>query len=290
MHDRTVKVKTYEERKREKFRKLKEQAEGKEDEQPAKHQKVSETQYCTPNNAINNSNNDVALSIVEKFDCPDPTTHRTQLLSTVNVHYLSPHFSTELQRALGHSCMCGVVVDRLLSGESSEQRLKLLSVVQSGMSSEKLRVASLSKPLKQQTMWWAIIQCVDYGIDLFEFGWIHQLSRDGMALTFPNHPNSNPQRFTTLLSVDEHFNMKAPILQNCPCFTCQHHTLAYIHHLFRVNEMNAQILIDLHNYTHLQNFFGHMRNAIEKGDEAWELYKRQMQLLLDISDSDSEQR
>mmetsp|Transcript_44322 Transcript_44322/g.71001 ORF Transcript_44322/g.71001 Transcript_44322/m.71001 type:complete len:103 (+) Transcript_44322:1-309(+) len=45
----------------------------------------------------------------------------------------------------------------------------------------------------------------------------------------------------------------APILQGCTCYACTHHSRAYIRHLFNVHEMNAQILLQMHNsYRFLQ--------------------------------------
>lgn len=35
----------------------------------------------------------------------------------------------------------------------------------------------------------------------------------------------------------------------CPCYACERHTAGYFHHLLDVHEMNAEILLSVHNYT-----------------------------------------
>ena len=44
------------------------------------------------------------------------------------------------------------------------------------------------------------------------------------------------------------------IVPGCQCFTCRHHSRAYIHHLLQAHEMTAQVLLDAHNYHHYFDF------------------------------------
>lgn len=39
----------------------------------------------------------------------------------------------------------------------------------------------------------------------------------------------------------------APLCTHCVCFTCMRHHRAYLHHLLTVQEMNATILLAIHN-------------------------------------------
>jgi queuine tRNA-ribosyltransferase subunit QTRTD1 len=53
-----------------------------------------------------------------------------------------------------------------------------------------------------------------------------------------------------------------PLLENCACHTCAHHTRAYVHHLLQCREMTASVLLDAHNQFHFLRFFAAAREAI----------------------------
>eukprot|EP01102_Stenamoeba_stenopodia_P011829 TRINITY_DN365_c0_g3_i4.p1 TRINITY_DN365_c0_g3~~TRINITY_DN365_c0_g3_i4.p1 ORF type:complete len:132 (+),score=9.10 TRINITY_DN365_c0_g3_i4:312-707(+) len=52
------------------------------------------------------------------------------------------------------------------------------------------------------------------------------------------------------------------ILSTCLCFTCTHHTRAYLHHLLNTHEMLATILLSMHNHQHYFAFFRSVREHI----------------------------
>jgi len=45
---------------------------------------------------------------------------------------------------------------------------------------------------------------------------------------------------------DVHFSTK-PLQEGCDCYCCKNYTRAYLYHLFEVNEINANILLGIHN-------------------------------------------
>ncbi len=51
----------------------------------------------------------------------------------------------------------------------------------------------------------------------------------------------------------------------CKCYTCQHYSRAYLHHLYRVQEILAARLHTLHNLTYYQTLMQHLRSAIDRG-------------------------
>jgi queuine tRNA-ribosyltransferase len=57
----------------------------------------------------------------------------------------------------------------------------------------------------------------------------------------------------------------APLDQNCACPACQRHSRAYLHHLFRANEMLGPMLLTWHNLTYYQSLMRGMREAILAG-------------------------
>ena len=55
-----------------------------------------------------------------------------------------------------------------------------------------------------------------------------------------------------------------PIDTTCDCYTCTHHTRAYLHHLFKAEELLAYRLATIHNLRFLMNMMREMRTAIQE--------------------------
>lgn len=53
-----------------------------------------------------------------------------------------------------------------------------------------------------------------------------------------------------------------PVDKNCPCYTCQNFSRAYLHHLFKQKELLAYRLATIHNLTFFENFFKYIRDLI----------------------------
>jgi tRNA-guanine family transglycosylase len=56
-----------------------------------------------------------------------------------------------------------------------------------------------------------------------------------------------------------------PIEKNCPCYTCQHFTRAYLHHLFKVRELLGYRLATIHNIAFINGLMREIRLAIREG-------------------------
>jgi tRNA-guanine transglycosylase len=54
-----------------------------------------------------------------------------------------------------------------------------------------------------------------------------------------------------------------PIDKNCQCYTCQHFTRAYLHHLFKQRELLGYRLATIHNLYFFERLFERIRNLIE---------------------------
>jgi queuine tRNA-ribosyltransferase len=57
----------------------------------------------------------------------------------------------------------------------------------------------------------------------------------------------------------------APIDDTCDCYTCTHHTRAYVHHLFRSKEMLAATLATIHNERYIIRLIDRIRDSIVDG-------------------------
>jgi queuine tRNA-ribosyltransferase len=57
----------------------------------------------------------------------------------------------------------------------------------------------------------------------------------------------------------------APIDESCDCYTCGHHTRAYLHHLFKAKEMLASTLATIHNERYIVRLIDRIRVSIIDG-------------------------
>ena len=115
-----------------------------------------------------------------------------------------------------------------------------------------------------------IIYASALGFNSFETYFPFYLAGEGRALNFTFSSihsveqsdffsfQDNEYQEETLDLVDPiHRFSNEPLLHNCKCKTCQHHTRGYIHHLISMKELTAATLLSVHNtwiYQELQNF------------------------------------
>ena len=96
-------------------------------------------------------------------------------------------------------------------------------------------------------------QAIAWGIDVFDCVIPTRLGRHGAALVAGERWNLKNARFK------EDFT---PLDPNCPCYTCQNFTRAYLNHLVKCKEVLAYTLLSLHNTTELIRFTTRIREAI----------------------------
>ncbi len=96
-------------------------------------------------------------------------------------------------------------------------------------------------------------QAIAAGIDLFDCVIPTRFARHGTALVKGDRWNLKNAQFRRDLT---------PVDADCPCYTCQNFTRAYLCHLIHAKEMLAYTLISIHNITELIRFTTAIRNAI----------------------------
>lgn len=96
-------------------------------------------------------------------------------------------------------------------------------------------------------------QCVPIGIDTFDSSYPTRAARHGLLLT---------DEGGLKVSKAEHANHFGPIEHGCTCWTCHHFTLAYLHHLFKANELVAYTLASVHNLHFMVKLMESYRQAI----------------------------
>lgn len=98
-----------------------------------------------------------------------------------------------------------------------------------------------------------MVQAIAAGVDLFDCVIPTRLARHGSALVQGDRWNLKNARFK------EDFT---PLDRDCPCYTCQNFSRAYISHLLRAQEILGYTLLSIHNITELVRFTQRIRAAI----------------------------
>ena len=94
------------------------------------------------------------------------------------------------------------------------------------------------------------------GIDMFDCVMPTRAGRTARAFTSRGVLNMKNAR---------HAADAGPVDPDCACTACTRHSRAYLHHLFRANEMLGPMLLTQHNLTYYQSLMRGMRAAIEEG-------------------------
>jgi len=100
-----------------------------------------------------------------------------------------------------------------------------------------------------------ILEAVEAGIDLFDCVYPTRIARNAMVLTRDGPLSLRNERFRTDF---------APIDAECVCYTCRHHSRAYLRHLFKAKEIQAAVLATCHNLTFIQRLVHEIREAVER--------------------------
>lgn len=77
----------------------------------------------------------------------------------------------------------------------------------------------------------------------------------------------------SLYTLDGRINIKnakykhdfAPLMEDCDCELCQNYTRAYLHHLFRTDEITAKVLASIHNEHFIVHTVDKIRESLENG-------------------------
>ena len=101
----------------------------------------------------------------------------------------------------------------------------------------------------------SIRACVPLGFDTFDSCFPTRAGRHGTIFS------KSRGRFI-LRSNAKWSKCFEPIDPDCPCPTCQNHSIAYLHHLYKTNEPNAVVLSATHNLFYMGQLMKSIREAI----------------------------
>jgi queuine tRNA-ribosyltransferase len=150
----------------------------------------------------------------------------------------------------------GYAVGGLAVGEGQEAMFGVLDYAPDQLPVDKPRyLMGVGKPDD-------IVGAVKRGIDMMDCVLPSRSGRTGQAFTRHGVVNIKNAR---------HQDDPRPLDDGCTCPACRGYSRAYLHHVFRANEMISGMLLTWHNLHYFQDIMAGMRAAISAGSfAAWE--------------------
>ncbi|OBY25001.1 tRNA guanosine(34) transglycosylase Tgt [Leisingera sp. JC1] len=169
---------------------------------------------------------------------------------------LEPDLREESAEALKKIGFEGYAVGGLAVGEGQEAMFDCLDYAPGFLPEDKPRyLMGVGKPDD-------IVGAVARGIDMMDCVLPSRSGRTGQAFTRYGVVNIKNAR---------HQDDPRPLDEHCSCPACANYSRAYLHHVFRSNEMISGMLLTWHNLHYFQEIMGGMREAIATGTfEVWQ--------------------
>ena len=101
-----------------------------------------------------------------------------------------------------------------------------------------------------------IVEGVARGIDIFDSALPTRVARNGALYTWEGRCNIRNAAFR---------HMDKPVVAGCGCYTCRTFSAAYLHHLFKCEELLAYRLATIHNLHFIRELMERIRGAIMDG-------------------------
>jgi queuine tRNA-ribosyltransferase len=155
--------------------------------------------------------------------------------------------SAEALKAIGFE---GFAIGGLAVGEGQATMFQIVEASMRHLPEDRPRyLMGVGKPAD-------IVGAVSRGIDMFDCVLPTRSGRTGQAFTRRGPVNIRNAR---------HLDDPRPLDEACACPTCRNYARAYLHHLWRAEEILGQILLTWHNLRYYQDLMAALRGAIEAG-------------------------
>jgi queuine tRNA-ribosyltransferase len=157
----------------------------------------------------------------------------------------------------------GYAIGGLSVGEPKDEMLLVLDAMQSQLPADKPRyLMGVGTPAD-------LLEGVRRGIDMFDCVMPTRNARNGNIFT---------SRGVLKLRNNRHKTDTGPLDEECACYTCEHFSRAYLHHLDKCNEILGSQLNTIHNLHFYQHHMAGIREAISEhrlDDFAADFYQQQ---------------
>ena len=155
--------------------------------------------------------------------------------------------SAEALRAIGFE---GYAIGGLAVGEGQETMFRMVAYTAPLLPPDRPRyLMGVGRPED-------VVGAVARGIDMFDCVMPTRSGRTGQAFTRRGALNIRNAR---------HADDPRPLDADCRCPACRSHSRAYLHHLFKADEMLGPMLLTWHNIQYYQDLMAGLRTAIAEG-------------------------
>ena len=178
------------------------------------------------------------------------TLNPDQLLFGINQGATFDDLRVEHMKEIAELDLDGYAIGGLAVGEPKEDMYRIISAVEPFAPKNKIRyLMGVGTPGN-------IIEGVSRGVDLFDCVMPSRNARHGHLFTWDGIINLNNAKYAK----DD-----TPIDPQCNCPTCQKHSRAYLHHLFKAKEILAMRLAVTHNLYFYNNLMKRIRDELDNG-------------------------
>lgn len=201
---------------------------------------------------------------MQRLNALEGTINPHQMLFGINQGCTFDDLRIENMKQIAELDLDGYAIGGPAVGEPKEDMYRIISAVEPFMPQNKPRyLMGVGTPGN-------ILEGVSRGVDLFDCVMPSRNARHGQLFTKKGIININNEKYKKDLS---------PIEEGCNCPTCQHHSRAYIRHLFKAGEMLAMRLCVMHNLYFYNTLMKEIRDALDNG--TFREFKEQYTDLLD---------
>ncbi|MBQ7115635.1 MAG: tRNA guanosine(34) transglycosylase Tgt [Clostridia bacterium] len=187
---------------------------------------------------------------MERLNSLSDTINPNQLLFGINQGATFDDLRVEHMKEIAELDLDGYAIGGLAVGEPKEDMYRIISAVEPFAPKNKIRyLMGVGTPGN-------IIEGVSRGVDLFDCVMPSRNARHGHLFTWDGIINLNNAKYA---------KVDTPIDPQCNCPTCQKHSRAYLHHLFKAKEILAMRLAVTHNLYFYNNLMERIRDELDKG-------------------------
>lgn len=180
---------------------------------------------------------------------PD-TVNPQQMLWGINQGGTYADLRVENMKRIADLDLPGYAIGGLAVGEPTEVMYELIETIEPHMPKEKTRyLMGVGTPSN-------IIEGVARGIDFFDCVMPARNARHAKVFTWSGSVNLRNAKYAT----DD-----GPLDPDCDCPVCRRYTRAYLHHLFKAEEMLAMRLAVMHNLYFYNQLTARIRQALDEG-------------------------
>lgn len=186
----------------------------------------------------------------ERLNQLEETVNPNQMLWGINQGGVFPQLRVDHMKMISELELPGYAIGGLAVGEPTEVMYEIIEAVEPHMPKDRPRyLMGVGTPSN-------IIEGVARGIDFFDCVMPARNARHGKLFTWEGMINIKNAKYE---------NDERPLSPTCSCPCCRRYSRAYLHHLFKAEEMLAMRLSVLHNLYFYNNLMARIRSEIEKG-------------------------